>query len=121
MDIISITKLRSNCIIGINDCERSVKQEILIDIELFGYFKNQNNKDSIESTINYETLSNAVSSYVKNSNHYLIETLAEKISDICLTYKLVKKVKIVVSKPNALSKASNVSITIERSHEAVES
>ena len=41
MDIISIKKLKSYCIIGVNDNERSDKQEILIDIELFGNFKNK--------------------------------------------------------------------------------
>jgi len=114
MDIISIKKLKSYCIIGVNDNERSNKQEILIDIELFGNFKNKKNNDSIEHTLNYSTVSNEVLSYVNNSKHHLIETLAEEISIICLKFDLVKKVLIEVHKPKALKNASNVSIKIER-------
>ena len=53
-------------------------------------------------------------SYVNNSKHHLIETLAEKISEICLKHDQVNKVVIEVHKPKALKKASNVSIKIER-------
>ena len=114
MDIISIKNLKSNCIIGINEDERLNKQEILIDIELFGNFNNKNSNDSIENTLNYSTVSKEVLSYVNNSKHHLIETLAEKISIICLKFILVKKVLIEVHEPKALKNASNVSIKIER-------
>lgn len=114
MDIISINKLKSYCIIGVNEKERLQKQEIFVDIELFGNFKNKSMEDSIEQTLNYSTVSNEVVNYVNSSKHYLIETLAEEISIICLKYRLVKKVKIEVHKPKALKNASNVSIKIER-------
>ncbi len=114
MDINSIKNIKSNCIIGINEDERLNKQEILIDIELFGNFNNKNSNDSIENTLNYSTVSKEVLSYVNNSKHHLIETLAEKISIICLKFILVKKVLIEVHKPKALKNASNVSIKIER-------
>jgi|TARA_B100002003_G_scaffold224734_1_gene230282 FolB domain-containing protein len=114
MDIISINKLKSYCIIGINEKERLKKQEIFVDIELFGNFKNKSSQDSIEHTLNYSTVSNEVLSYVNNSKHFLIETVAEEISKICLKYRQVKKVTIEVHKPKALKNASNVSIKIER-------
>ena len=114
MDTISISKLKCYCIIGTNYNERLEKQEILIDIELFGNFKDKNSKDSVEYTLNYSTLSNEVLNYVKQSNHYLIETLAEEISNICLKYNLIRKVKVEVHKPQALKNALNVSIKIER-------
>ena len=114
MDIIYINKLKSCCIIGVNKGERLKKQEIFVDIELFGNFKNKNSKDSIEHTLNYSTVSNEVLSYVNNSKHYLIETLAEEISKICLKNRQVKKVTIEVHKPKALTNASNVSIKIAR-------
>ena len=41
MDIISINKLKSYCIIGVNEKERLQKQKIFVDIELFGNFKNK--------------------------------------------------------------------------------
>ena len=74
IDIISINKLKSYCIIGVNENERFKKQEIFVDIELFGNFKNKSSKDSIEYTLNYSTVSKEVLSYVNNSKHHLIET-----------------------------------------------
>ena len=114
MDIISINKLKSSCIIGVNEKERLKKQEIFVDIELFGNFKNKSSQDSIAHTLNYSTVSNEVFNYVHSSKHYLIETVAEEISKICLKHKQVKKVTIEVHKPKALKNASNVSIKIER-------
>ncbi len=51
---------------------------------------------------------------VESSSFKLVESLAEKISEICLENPKVKKVKVTVDKSGALRYAKSVGIEIKR-------
>lgn len=116
-DTIKITDLLIRCIIGINDDERSKKQDVLINIVLSGDFKDCAISDSIDDALNYKTITKNVIAYAESSSFNLVETLAEKIADLCLEESRCKAVKVRIEKPGALRFAKNVGISIDRERE----
>ncbi len=113
-DAIEIRDLLLRCIIGVNDEERRAKQDVLINITLRADLRAAAATDDIRDTVNYRTLTKQIVEHVENSRYYLVETLAERIADICLRDEHVQRVQVSVQKPGALRFARSVGVTIER-------
>jgi dihydroneopterin aldolase len=76
LDTVRIERLVLDCIIGINPWERLTKQRITIDIEMNADLSVAGASDSIEDTINYRTVSKAVTAEIEASSYGLVEALA---------------------------------------------
>jgi D-erythro-7,8-dihydroneopterin triphosphate epimerase len=114
LDIIRISDLAVSCIIGINQEERIVAQDVVINIALYADLHRPCVSDSIEDTIDYKALKKQVIDMVRGSSFFLIEKLAEEIARICLAPSLVERVTVTVDKPHALRYARSVSVQITR-------
>ena len=116
-DRIIIKDLLLRGIIGINDWEREKRQDILINITLFGDLRPAGESDDIADTINYRTVTKNVIEHVEKSEPYTVEALANAIARICLNEARVKRAHVRVEKPGALRYAHSVGVEIERSAE----
>ena len=116
-DKIKIKDLLLRCIIGINDDERIIKQDVVINITLYCDLSISGSSDSISDTVNYKKIKNRIVTIVENSSYYLIEKLAQAIADICLENSLIEKVIVSVDKPGVLRFAKSVSVEIERNRQ----
>ena len=114
MDKILIKDLLLRCIIGTNDFERKDKQDVLINIILFLDFHEAAEKDDVSKTANYREIAKKIIQMVEGSQFYLLETFAEKISQICLEHPKVAKVQVTAEKPGALRFAGSVGVEIVR-------
>ena len=112
---IYIRDLSLRCVIGIFPEERDKLQDVLINIELECSIPNASQTDSIKDTVNYKDLNKAIIELVEGSDYMLIETMAEKVADICLSEDKVVKAKVCVDKPGALRFARSVAVEITRS------
>lgn len=90
MDSIIIKNFRVKTLIGINAEEKKVEQEIILNIRLKFNFKKAVKSDNIPDTVNYSTLTKRIINFVENSKFNLIETLADKIANLCLEEELVE-------------------------------
>ena len=113
-DRIEIKDLLLRGIIGINPEERRDRQDILINIVMWSDFRNAAKSDDVVDTVNYRTITKRVIEQVENSQYYLIETLAERITEICFQDAHVQKVQVSVDKPGALRFARSVGVCVER-------
>lgn len=113
-DIIFITDLRADAIIGIYDRERSIKQTISIDLELSTSVKAAAKNDSVDDTLNYKLLSKRVEAYIQQSEFQLIETLAERLAEIIINEFNVPWLKLTLHKGGALSNSRDVGVRIIR-------
>lgn len=113
-DQIHITGLRVQCIIGINDWEREVKQEVVIDITLHADLSRAGESDDIADTVNYRDVSKAVQEHVEASSYGLIEAMAQNIANICLEPESVVRADVIVQKPGALRGVDSVGVEISR-------
>jgi len=113
-DKIRINDLLLNCIIGINDWERTQKQDVMINIVIFTDLSKPCKSDDIKDAVDYKQVKQEIIAMVEKSHFNLIERLADEIAKICLVHKSVKAVSVRVDKPGALRFAKSVSIEIFR-------
>lgn len=114
MDIIFLGGLEIETIIGIYDWERETKQKIILDIEMAFDIKKAAESDNIEDTLDYKAVSKSVIAFVENSSFFLVEKLAEEITQLILNNFNVPWVKLALNKKGAIRGASDVGIIIER-------
>ena len=114
MDKVFIKNLEVEAVIGIFQWEREVKQLISIDIEMEFDNKSAAKSDDIKDALNYKLVGKRVTAFIKKSKYQLVETLAEKISQVILTEFPISKVKITVSKPGAMRGSDSVGVSMVR-------
>lgn len=115
-DKIFIQSLEVKCIIGIFDWERKTPQKVLIDLDFPANIRRAAQHDRIEDTVDYKRIAKRILAYVSESRFQLIETLAEKLSELLLTEFRLRSVTLRVSKPGAVRGSKNVGVEITRSH-----
>jgi len=113
-DKIYVRDLSLRCIIGIFPEERKNRQDVIVNLVLEGSFSGAARTDSIEQTANYKTITKQIIQLVERSEFFLIETLAEKISEVCLSDPLVMRAQVTLDKPGALRFARSVAVEIVR-------
>lgn len=114
MDKIFIKDLLIRCIIGVNGEERRIKQDILINITLLTDLRKPGKSDKIDEAVDYRAIKKKVYNEIEISDYRLIESLAERVSEICLENSAVKKAIVKVEKPGALRFAKSVGVEITR-------
>jgi dihydroneopterin aldolase/D-erythro-7,8-dihydroneopterin triphosphate epimerase len=115
MDCIYIRDLSLRCIIGIFPEERNNKQDVIINATLFCKSHTAAAaSDDIKDAVDYKTITKKIIDLVEPSDFQLIETMAERIAEICLAHARVLKVTISVDKPHALRFARSVAVEINR-------
>lgn len=113
-DKIFLSSLAVECIVGIWEWERRVKQTVIIDLEMATDIRRAAASDHIEDTIDYKKVSKRLLSFVGDSQFNLVETLAERIAQLVVTEFGVSWVKVRLNKQGAIRGARDVGIEIER-------
>ncbi|BBB23083.1 dihydroneopterin aldolase [Abyssogena phaseoliformis symbiont OG214] len=116
MDIVFIQGLKIDTVIGIYDWERKIRQDIVLDIEMSADIKAASETDHIDQTLDYKAVSKRLIDFVQNSEFQLVETLAEKITQIVLEEFEVTWIKLTLDKGEVLTGAQGVGVIIERSN-----
>ena len=114
-DRIEIKDLLVRGILGVNDWERTNKQDILINVALFADLRAAGESDDLEHTINYRTVAKAIVDHAESSKRLTAEALAADLAKICLSDTGVDRVRVRVEKPGAVRFAGSVGVMIERS------
>lgn len=116
MDRIIIKDLLLRGIVGINEDERTNRQDILINVTMWADTAAAAASDDIVDAVNYRTVTKAIISHVEGGQPMLVERLVQEVADICFDAdERVTEVEVTVEKPGALRFARSVGITIRRS------
>ena len=114
MDTVFIHGLRADAIIGCYDHERTIRQPLIIDLELATDVASGAATDQLQDALDYAAISQRVIAEVEASSHQLIETLAEHLAQLIRSDFGVSWLRLVVTKPTAVSEAHAVGVVIER-------
>jgi dihydroneopterin aldolase len=114
MDKIFLTALTTECIVGIWDWERKVKQTVVIDLEMSCDVRKAAATDHIDDTLDYKKVSKRVLNFVEESQFQLVETLTENIAKIIVQEFGVSWVRVRVNKQGAIRGSRDVGMVIER-------
>ena len=114
MDKIFLSALTVDCIVGIWEWERRVKQTVIIDLEMQADIRRAAASDHIDDTIDYKKVAKRLLAFVGDSQYQLVETLAERIAQVVVVEFGVSWVKVRLNKQGAIRGARDVGIEIER-------
>jgi len=114
MDIVYVRDLQVETVIGIFDWERKIKQTVSLDLEMGTNISKAASTDHIDDTLDYKSVSKRLISFIEVSKFQLIETMAERISEIVREEFNVPWLRLRLSKPGAIKGAKDVGVIIER-------
>jgi len=116
-DWIHLNGLRLKCRIGVSSRERRNKQTITADIALKCDLRRAGKSDCLVDTVDYSVIAKEISALAEKETFHLLESLAERIADICLADSKVKTVTVKAAKKGVLSNVSSVEIEIARGYD----
>lgn len=102
---------------GVFDIERREGQDFVVDLTLSVDSRTAALTDDLHDTVDYGRLVEDVAAVIAGDPVDLIETLAQRIADTCLSHAGVRQAEVTVHKPHAPIEAtfSDVALTINRS------
>jgi 7,8-dihydroneopterin aldolase/epimerase/oxygenase len=115
-DELSVTGIECFAHHGVFEHERREGQTFVIDLTLGVDTRSAAASDDLRDTVDYGSLVARVKAAVESDPVDLIETLAERISDVCLLEDRVEWARVTVHKPGAPIEATfaDVTLTITR-------
>ncbi|WP_227820131.1 dihydroneopterin aldolase [Agromyces aureus] len=115
-DRITLTGLRVMAHHGVFDFEREQGQEFVIDVSVVVDLRAAASGDDLARTVHYGELAEAVVAAVERDPVDLIETVAERVADVALSWSSVEQVEVTVHKPQAPISVpfADVSVSIVR-------
>jgi dihydroneopterin aldolase len=118
-DRLVLRGLRAHGHHGVFDFERRDGQEFVVDVELGLDTRNAAAGDDLSATVHYGDLADKLHQAVVSDPVDLIETLAQRLADVCLAEPPVAWVEVTVHKPEAPIRVAfdDVSLTILRSRD----
>ena len=84
MDLVFIEDLRIETVIGIYDWERKIRQTVALDLDMAFDNRKPAASDRIEDTLDYKKIAKRLIAFVESSHFELVETLAERCTEIGL-------------------------------------
>ncbi len=115
MDKVFIEALEIECVIGIYDWERKIRQPVVLDLEMDSDNRKPAATDDIADTLDYKAISKRLIEFVSASEFGLVETLAERCCAIVMEEFGVQRVRLKLAKPGAVRGAKAVGVILERS------
>ncbi len=100
--------------VGVYRHEKSGPQQVRINLELITEDPRRSPNDEIDHVVSYETVVLGVKEVLAEGHTNLVETLAEKIAELCLSDLRVVGVHVGVEKLHAIPEAESVGVEIKR-------
>ena len=118
-DSITLTGLAVRANHGVFDFERENGQTFVIDVTVWLDLAPAARGDELAATVHYGELAEAVHAAVAADPVDLIETVAERVARVALSFTAVDRVRATVHKPDAPIPVpfADVAVTVERRRE----
>lgn len=113
-DVILIRDLDCECIIGIFDEERTRRQTVRIQAEVFTDLSKAGASDDFNDALNYSEVEAYLKNEAEKSSFFLLEKLAEHLAQGVLAMDKVAAVRLTLDKFEAASYAASIAVRIFR-------
>ncbi len=114
MDIIHLTNIHAECIIGELDWERTTRQPIVCDLDLFVDCSRSGISDALADTIDYAAVAARAVEFLTTSQFHMIEALAEQLAATLLQEFHPHQIRVSIWKSAHFPSTERVGITITR-------
>ena len=120
-DTVFLRGLEVECIIGVIDWERRIKQKVLLDLELPIDCARAAASDDVADTLDYLSVASRVREFVGESQFMLVETMAHRLALLLLEEFGMEWIRLSINKPGAVRGSRDVGVSIERRRNALTS
>ncbi|GAB3528174.1 MULTISPECIES: dihydroneopterin aldolase [Photobacterium] len=114
MDSVFIEHLEVIATIGVYDWEQTIKQKLVLDLEMAHDNRPAAESDDVVYALDYAAVSEAVTEHIQGGRFLLVERVAEEVAGLIMTKFSVPWIRVRVTKPGAVANASGVGVLIER-------
>jgi dihydroneopterin aldolase len=118
-DAVFVRGLEVECIIGLIDWERRIKQKVVIDLELPIDCARAAVSDDVVDTLDCLSVASLVREFVGQSQFKLVETMAHRLALLLLEKFDMEWVRLSINKPGAVRGSRDVGVSIERRRDAL--
>jgi len=113
-DRVFIRGLRLTTVIGVYGWERTVRQTLVLDLEMAADVAGPAAADDVARALDYDAVSRRLRAYAAESRWQLVETFAEGVAQLLREEFAVPWLRLRLAKPGAVAAADDVGILIER-------
>ncbi|MGC3871698.1 dihydroneopterin aldolase [Halomonas sp. GXIMD04776] len=114
MDLVLIEGLRVETVIGAYDWERSIRQRLVLDLEMGTDIRPAAAQDDLTKTLDYAAISARIGEFADASHFELVETFAERLATLLCEDFAIPWLRLTLRKPGAVAEAAAVGVCIER-------
>ena len=114
MDIIFVSELRLDILIGVYDWERRVPQTVQFDLEIGIPARRAAGSDRLSDTIDYAAVAARIEASLRGNRFGLIERVAEHVAGLIEHEFGAPWVKVSVTKLAPLKNVKRLGVTVER-------
>ncbi|MDX2203038.1 MAG: dihydroneopterin aldolase, partial [Hyphomicrobiaceae bacterium] len=100
--------------VGVYEHEKRYEQRVVVSLEIDVEDAYDGRSDRLEQVLDYGLVVEKVTRLIQQEHVHLIETLAERIAELCLASPTVTKVRVRIEKPDVLPSVRSVGVEIER-------
>jgi dihydroneopterin aldolase len=118
-DTVFVRGLEVECIIGLIDWERRIKQKVVLDLELPIDCARSAVSDHVVDTLDYMSVASRVREFVGQSQFMLVETMAHRLALLMLAEFGTEWIRLSIHKPGAVRGSRDVGVSIERRRDAL--
>ena len=114
MDTVFIESLEVDTVIGAYDWERTIRQNLLVDVQMGWDNRPCAADDALHFALDYAAVSEKIHDFEQNSNFELVETFAERLAALLMADFNIPWLRLRITKPGAVASARGVGVEIER-------
>ena len=103
------------CSIGVHEHEHHATQRVRINVRVQVTDDERPIEDSIANVVSYEAIVDGIRAIARSGHINLVETLADRIVELCLANHRVRSVWVRVEKLDLFPDAAGVGVEVERS------
>ena len=101
LDRVAVSGIAATGFHGVFDHEKRDGQRFVVDVTLGIDTREAAASDDLADTVDYGAMAADVVAVIEGPALDLVETLAQRVADVCLAHELVQVVEVVVHKPEA--------------------
>ena len=114
MDTVFIESLEVDTIIGAYDWERTIRQNLIVDVQMGWDNRPSAANDALHLALDYAAVAECISQFSQHSSFELVETFAERLAALLMVEFKIPWLRLKITKPGAVANARGVGVEIER-------
>lgn len=113
-DVVFVQGLQLEASIGVFDWEKTIRQKLSVDLELYTDFSAATKSDALDDAVDYAAVCECIQSVIQQDHYQLLERLAEAIAQALFEQFHVVRIVLCLHKPGAIASANSVGVKVER-------